>query len=168
MVEAPQFVHSEIEREQMRSRMQSLSDQDLTSGQELAEFCRLMIEHGLTAEYTDPIHDYEWEFPGKKPAVVITLPESADDEDDYFLIRFPDGLNKESGEQIYSNIDNRGRLRWVVGIKKSFYSEIVGRRFEIDHHEEGILDAEGYLTDSDHSILTKRLYQVFLDNLPAN
>lgn len=155
VTEAPQFVHSETEREQMLTQMREMAGREKLTTAEFKVFCYLLLDRDLTPDDVKRGYDdSESVYPEEQPRIIV---EANNPEDDYICITFLDGLSEKSGEAVFLE-GERGRLRWMSAPKGSVYSEILGRRIKLQ--EDFILEKPAILSPQDHARVAKILLDV--------
>ena len=152
--EVPTFIHSEAERAEMLTRMQVIAGRHEISADELEEVGWLILER-------DTDYDLEGDFDGgvllpnrDRPEIVLLGATKGE----YFQIVMCDGIdiNRYTGEFVQLSKDkDRGSLRWHVGIFGSMYSEILGRRIEVESRDDVM--AVDPLSPREHASFAKRL-----------
>lgn len=99
--------------------------------------------------------------PTYEDAEVILRPEGTPEENS-FDITLADGLDRsaDSGEVIRLDKDERGGLRWKVGLINTMRSEFLGRRVMVDAGE--YIMAVDPLTPKEHAALAKRIVNTYI------
>jgi len=156
-VELGKFTHSEEERAAMdyHISMSTINKTEM-SARELRDLVYMIYERDEIEEDLR-LGQYDRDLPlpdENKPEILFRpgLPE-----DNFFDIVILDGLDVEhdSGEYVRLTADDRGRLRWKIGIAGSVHSEALGRRVLLDPSE--IVFSKSPITPIEHLAVAQKV-----------
>lgn len=158
--EVPTYLHSEAERAAMLIKIKDIASKAEISAEELQEVGWLILNRDQeVGEDLGGVFDGEWRLPNdESPKIEI----AGAIKDEYFIIGLLDKIepgSEDAGEQIIMEVDEKGRLRWHVGLLNSMYSEFYGRRVPIE--SDNYLVAKDPLSPRDHAVLARRLVEVY-------